>query len=85
MLKETFGQLWDYKTEHGARAFFKRWKDSQKWKKLKTYTKFAAMVERHWDEIASYCHPDNKMSLVLVEGVNHKIRVIQRKAYGYQD
>ena len=28
VLKETFGQLWDYRTERGARAFFERWKDS---------------------------------------------------------
>lgn len=85
LLKETFGQLWDYKTARGARAFFERWKDSLKWKRLKPYVKFAAMVERHWDGIASYCHPDNKVSLGLVEGVNNKIRVIQRKAYGYRD
>jgi len=43
------------------------------------------MVERHWDGIVSYCNPDNKVSLGLVEGVNNKIRVIQRKAYGYRD
>ena len=85
LLKETFGQLWDYKTDRGARAFFERWKDSLKWKRLKPYVKFAAMVERHWDGIASYCHPDNKVSLGLVEGVNNKIRVIQPKAYGNRD
>ena len=85
LLKESFGQLWDYKTERGARAFFERWKDALKWKRLKPYVKFAAMVERHWDGIASYCNPDNKVSLGLVEGVNNKIRVIQRKAYGYRD
>ena len=85
LLKESFGQLWDYRTERGARAFFERWKDSLKWKRLTPYVKFAALVERHWDGIASYCHPDNKVSLGLVEGVNNKIRVIQRKAYGFRD
>ncbi len=43
------------------------------------------MVERHWDGIAAYCHPENKFSLGLVEGLNTKIRVIQRRAYGYRD
>jgi len=56
-----------------------------KWKRLKPYVKFAAMVERHWDGIASYCHPDNKVSLRLVEGGNNEIRVIQRKAYDDRD
>ena len=33
LLKETFGQLWDYRTERGARAFFERWQDSLKWQR----------------------------------------------------
>jgi len=32
-----------------------------------------------------YCQPDNKVSLGFVEGVNNKIRVIQRRAYGLRD
>ena len=67
------------------RAFFTRWKDSLKWQRLHPYQKFAGMIESHWDGIASYCHPENKVSLGLVEGVNNKIRVLQRRAYGYRD
>jgi hypothetical protein len=37
------------------------------------------MIERHWDGIAAYCRPENKVSLGFVEGLN--IRVIQRRAY----
>ena len=85
ILKEAFGQLWDYRTERGARAFFTRWKDSLKWQRPHPYQKFAGMIESHWDGIASYCHPENKVSLGLVEGVNNKIRVLQRRAYGYRD
>ena len=53
--------------------------------RLKPYQKFARMIERHWDGIATYCHPENKVSLGLVEGLNNKIRVLQRRAYGYRD
>ena len=35
--------------------------------------------------IASCSHPENKVSLGFVEGVNNKIRVLQRRAYGYRD
>jgi transposase len=66
LLKENFGQLWNYKTARGARAFFERWKEGLKWKRLKPFVKFAAMVDRHWDGIVSYCKPDNKVSLGLV-------------------
>ncbi|MBI1196126.1 MAG: hypothetical protein GC138_09815, partial [Gammaproteobacteria bacterium] len=58
---------------------------SLKWQRLEPYRKFAELIESHWEGIASYCHPDNKVSLGLVEGVNNKIRVLQRRAYGYRD
>ena len=57
--------VWDYRSERGARAFFERWKDSLKWQRLEPYRKFAKLIESHWDGIASYCHPDNKVSLGL--------------------
>ena len=85
LLKESFGQLWDYQTEGWARAFFERWKQALRWQRLEPYRKFAKMIDRNWDGIASYCRPENKVSLGLVEGLNNKIRVLQRRAYGYRD
>lgn len=85
LLKESFGQLWDYQSEAWARRFFESWCESLKWQRLAPYVKFAAMIERHWAGIASYCHPENKCSLGMVEGLNNKIRVLQRRAYGYCD
>ena len=35
--------------------------------------------------LASYCTPRNKVKLGFVEGLNNKIRVMQRRAYGYRD
>jgi len=85
LLKESFGQLWDYQTEGWARRFFENWKDSLKWQRLEPYQKFAQMIERHWDGIAAYCKPENKVALGFVEGFNNKIRVLQRRAYGLRD
>lgn len=85
LLKETFGQLWSYETEGWARRFFDNWKASLKWQRLKPYEEFAKLIERHWEGIAAYCRPDNKVSLGFVEGLNNKIRVIQRRAYGLRD
>lgn len=85
ILKESFGQLWDYEREGWARRFFENWRNSLKWQRLKPYEKFAEMIERHWDGIAAYCKPENKVSLGFVEGLNNKIRVIQRRAYGMRD
>ena len=85
VLKESFGQLWDYEREAWARKFFDNWRASLKWQRLRAYEKFADMIERHWDGIAAYCKPEHKVSLGFVEGLNTKIRVIQRRAYGLRD
>jgi transposase len=85
MLKESFGQLWEYRSAAGARRFFERWRDSLKWQRQKPFEKFAALIDRHWEGIASYCHPENKCHLGKVEGLNNKIRVLQPRAYGYRD
>lgn len=85
LLKEAFGQLWDYEREGWARRFFDNWRASLKWQRLKPFEKFATMIDRHWHGIAAYCRPENKVSLGFVEGLNNKIRVIQRRAYGLRD
>ena len=85
LLRESFGQLWGYRREGWARRFFDNWRASLKWQRLKPYEEFAAMIERHWEGIAAYCKPANKVSLGFVEGLNNKIRVIQRRAYGLRD
>ena len=85
LLKESFGQLWDYTREGWARRFFENWRDSLKWQRLQPYEKFAKMIERHWDGIAAHCAVENKVALGFVEGLNNKVRVIQRRAYGLRD
>ncbi|MGC2462916.1 MAG: ISL3 family transposase [Steroidobacteraceae bacterium] len=85
LLKESFAQLWDYTSEAWARKFFENWRAQLKWQRLKPYEDFAAMIDRHWDGLAAYCKPENKVSLGFVEGLNNKIRVLQRRAYGLRD
>jgi transposase len=68
-----------------ARLFFTRWREQLKWQRLRPFEQFAALIERHWDGIAAYCTPRNKVKLGFVEGLNNKIRVIQRRAYGLRD
>jgi transposase len=85
LLKESFGQLWAYKKEGWARRFFENWRAALKWQRLKPYEKFAEMIEGHWEGIVVYCHPENKVALGFVEGLNNKIRVLQRRSYGLRD
>jgi transposase len=85
LLKESFGQLWGYKREGWERRFFENWRCALKWQRLKPYEEFAKMIDRHWDGIAAFCQLENKVSLGFVEGLNNKIRVIQRRAYGLRN
>jgi len=85
LLKESFDRLWSYRNEGWARAFFWDWQQSLRWQRLKPYEKFAQLVLRHWDGIAAWCRLERKFSLGFVEGLNNKVRVIQRRAYGIRD
>ena len=85
LLKESFGQLWGYTSATWVRRFFEKWRDALKWQRLEPFVKFAGMIDRHWDGIAAYCLPENKVSLGFVEGLNNKIRVLQHRAYGLRD
>ncbi len=85
ILKESFGQLWDYNDPIKARKFFDNWKSQLRWSRVKPYKNFIYLVERHWNGIVSYCHPNHKVSLGFMEGLNNKIRVIQRRSYGIRN
>lgn len=85
LLKEMFGQLWGYNNPTWARKFFENWKEQLRWSRLEPYHKFCGLIERHWEGIVSYCDPDHKVSLGFMEGLNNKIRLIQRRSYGIRD
>ncbi|MGH7389676.1 MAG: ISL3 family transposase [Candidatus Rokuibacteriota bacterium] len=40
LLKESFGQLWDYGREGWARRFFEHWRAALKWQRLRPYETF---------------------------------------------
>lgn len=85
ILKESFGQLWDYNDPIKARKFFDNWKSQLRWSRIKPYKDFIDLIERHWNGIVSYCHPNHKVSLGFMEGLNNKIRVIQRRSFGIRN
>ena len=86
LLKESFDQLWDYWSPGWARRFFDQWCDALRWQRLEPFQRVARMIEAHWDGIEAFCHHENKaVPLGFVEGINNKIRAIQRRAYGLRD
>jgi transposase len=47
---------------------------------IKSHEEFARMIETHWEDIVAFYRLENKISFGLVEGLNNKIRVMQRRA-----
>ena len=82
LLKESFGQSWNYEREGWGRRFSDKWKASPRSQRLKPCEKFAAMFERHWYGIAAHCKSQNKVPPGFVEELNNKIRIIRRRACG---
>ena len=85
LLREQFEQLWDYADTADARSFFHAWREQLRDQDLESYEKFAGMIDRKWDGIAEHSQPTHDIPLGFVEGLNNKIRVIQRRAYGLRD
>jgi len=85
LLREQFEQLWDYASADDMRAFFDTWRKQLVGADLVPYEKFAKLVDKHWDGIAAYAQPTAHIPLGFVEGLNNKIRTIQRRAYGLRD
>ncbi len=85
LLREQFEQLWDYADAADAKAFFDRWRNQLLDQDMAPYEKFAAMIERNWEGVAAHSQPTHDIPLGFVEGLNNKIRVLQRRAYGLRD
>ena len=86
VLKEAFGQLWDYGREDLGAALLRQPAAQPPIAAApRTYERFADTIDRHWDGIAPDCEPESKLSLGLGEGLDNKIRVFQRRADGLRE
>ncbi len=82
LLKESLDQLCGYRRAWWTRPFFDRRKDARQGQNLAPFGQFAAKMEKNRGGIAACCTVAEKVSLGFVEGMNTKIPVIQRRAYG---
>ncbi|MCP4680415.1 MAG: transposase [Deltaproteobacteria bacterium] len=75
--------FWNQPTKDNARDFIEDWIEEAKSLELKPLTTFAKTVESKIDRILSwYDHP---ITTGPLEGLNNKIKVLKRMAYGYRD
>lgn len=83
LLKEYLKRLWQYKYRKAAAKFLNYWCELAAQTGSTILSQFVKMLKRHSYGILNHClYPINNARL---EGINNKIKVIKRMAYGYRD
>lgn len=83
VLKDDLKHLWDYAYEGAARRFWKEWYVRAMRSRIAPLQKFAANLKNKLSGILAHCRWPLHTS--LLEGINNKIKVIKRAAYGFRD
>ena len=82
-LKEDLRQVWEQPNWLAGREFLQDWIHRAEASGIRQLQKFAKTLAIHKEGIlAWYNHP---LSTGPLEGTNHKIKLMQRQAYGYRD
>lgn len=83
ILKEKLKHIWDCDHWSTARARIMEWCSMARSIGYRVLDSFAGMLERHSYGILSHCR--YPIHTGKIEGMNNKIKVIKRKAYGFRD
>jgi transposase len=82
-LKEELRRIWDQVNRNEGEAAFDRWLLTAESSGVGILIKFARTLRSHRMGILNYY--DHRITTGALEGTNAKIRVMQRKAYGFRD
>ena len=83
ILKDKLKHIWKYRSRTWANKAIDEWCQLATAVNQPNLTSFAKMLERHRYGIVNHC--DYPIHTGKIEGVNNKIKVIKRKAYGLHD
>ncbi len=84
VLKEQFHKFWEYKSPTWARKFLKNWCELAEEAELEPINKIVKMLQRHEDLILNYFIAKKEFNSGIVEGMNRKINLTIRKAFGFR-
>lgn len=84
LLKETFQQIWTYKSRWGAERFLKVWLTRALRSRLPEIKKVAKSLRKHQDILLNYFSVKERLSNGPVEGLNLKVKLTMRKSYGFR-
>lgn len=84
MLKETFRDFWHYRSIYWAQAFLSVWTERALRSRIEPMKKVARMLRSHQELLLNWFRAKGEISAGAVEGLNNKIRVVTRRAYGFR-
>lgn len=83
VLKEHLRRLWSMPARQEAEQYLNEWIDTALGSGIALLHRFAKKLRRHAWGILNYF--DFPLSTAKVEGINNRIKVVKRRAYGYRD
>lgn len=83
-LKESFDGFWHYDSPRWARWYLKKWCARAMRSRLPPMKKFVKTLRKHEELLMNYFKAGKAYSSGIVEGLNLKINMGIRKAYGYR-
>jgi transposase len=83
VLKDDLKHLWDYRYPKAARRFWKQWYHRAIRSRIEPLKAFARKLKPYLNGIIAHCRWPLHTS--VIEGINNKIKVIKRMAYGFRD
>jgi transposase len=84
LLKESFQAFWEYSSPYWAEQYLKLWCNRAMRSRLDPMKKFVKTVRKHQPLMMNFFKSKKAYSSGTVEGLNRKINLVTRKAYGYR-
>lgn len=84
ILKEDFQNFWTYQYPKSAARFLDQWCFRAMRSKIEPMKKVAKTLRNHRELLINWFHAKGHISSGVVEGMNNKVKVTTRKAYGFR-
>lgn len=85
LLKEAFQGFWKYVSPAWAEWFLKKWCARAMRSRLKPIQRFVRSLREHQPLLLNWFKAKKEFSSGVVEGLNRKVNLVTRKAYGYRE
>jgi transposase len=84
LLREEFQRVWEYKSAAWAGRFLDEWTGRVMRSRLEPMKKIARTIRSHRPLILNWFRARGELSSGAVEGLNNKVKLVTRKAYGFR-